>query len=393
MNAIYRIAKDPRVEMVMATFGRDQDAILELAIAIQQIPSPTGGEDELANFIENQYNKIGLTDIGQDSLHNAFACLPGVTGEPPVIISAHLDTVFPAGTDLTVRYEQLEKPGQSLIYGPGLADNALGVAGLLILARALKEHGLRARSDIWFAANVAEEGLGDLKGMRAIFDRFGSRATYIVVEGGSFGHIFHEAIGVKRFELSVRTRGGHSWGDYGSPNAIHILSHLVASLDDMPLPAQPKTTLNVGVIEGGTTINSIAAKASCLLDLRSTDPDELAKLVYDIDCLVTHISSQSDAVVTMTLIGDRPAGAIPLETDLVRWATDALKFVGKEHISFLAGSTDANIPISKGAPAVCIGLAYSGNTHRTDEFVDPAHLAQGLGQLLLLTLAAAGYDA
>jgi acetylornithine deacetylase/succinyl-diaminopimelate desuccinylase-like protein len=376
----------------MESLSREQDSILELAIAIQQIPSPTNAELEVANFVEDQFHKIALVDVGQDSLHNAFARISGDGSKRPVIISAHTDTVFPAGTDLTIRFENKKQPGQGFIYGPGLADNALGVAGLIVLASTLKKYELKTRSDVWFVANVGEEGIGDLKGMRALVDRFCDQAIYIVVEGGSYGHIFHEAIGVKRYELSVETEGGHSWGDYGSANAIHLLSHLVSALDDIALPPEPKTTLNVGVIEGGTTVNTIAARASCQLDLRSTMPEVLAKLVNDVARLVINANNRGDVKVTMTQIGDRPAGKIPPETDLVKWATEALAQVGNNHVSYLAGSTDANIPISRGIPAVCIGLANSGNTHRTDEFLDPAHLAQGVGQLLLLTLAAAGFD-
>ena len=376
----------------MEAFGRERDLILELAIAIQQIPSPTNAELELADFVEDQFYKIALADVGQDSLHNTFARIAGDASERPVVISAHTDTVFPAGTDLTVRFENKKHPDQGLIYGPGLADNALGVAGLVVLAKTLKKYELITRSDVWFVANVGEEGLGDLKGMRAIVDRFGDQATYVVVEGGSYGHIFYEAIGVKRYEISVQTKGGHSWGDYGSPNAIHLLSRLISALDDLDLSPDPKTTLNVGVIEGGTTVNTIAARASCQLDLRSTMPGALAQLVKEVARLVTDAIDGHDVDVTMTQIGDRPAGIVAPETNLVRWAADALGYVGNNHVSYLAGSTDANIPISRGLPAVCIGLANSGNTHRTDEFIDPTHLAQGLGQLLLLTLAAAGFD-
>jgi len=392
MGTISRIAQHPQVGTAMESFSREQDSILELAIAIQQIPSPTNAELELAKFVEDQFHKIGLADVGQDSLHNTFARISGDASRRPVIISAHTDTVFPAGTDLTIRYENKKHPGQGLIYGPGLADNALGVAGLIALAGTLKKYELKTRSDVWFVANVGEEGLGDLKGMRAIVDRFGDQAIFVVVEGGSYGHIFHKAIGVKRYELSVKTNGGHSWGDYGSANAIHLLSRLISELDDLALPPEPKTTLNVGVIGGGTTVNTIAARASCQLDLRSTLPEALADLVNDVAGLVTNANNRGDVKVTMTQIGDRPAGTIPPETDLVKWATDALAYVGNNHVSFLAGSTDANIPISRGIPAVCIGLAHSGNTHRMDEFLDPAHLAQGVGQLLLLTLAAAGFD-
>jgi acetylornithine deacetylase/succinyl-diaminopimelate desuccinylase-like protein len=251
---------------------------------------------------------------------------------------------------------------------------------------------LRPTTDIWFVANVCEEGLGDLRGMRSVVERFGASATYIVVEGGSFGYVFHQAIGVRRFRLTIKTPGGHSWGDYGSPSAIHILSRIVDRIDRLRLPKQPKTTVNVGTIEGGTTVNTIAAQASCLVDMRSIDPAALLRLVDRVNQIARECSEDGDVSMNMTQIGNRPAGALPENAAIVTWAANALKLVGCQEVHFMAGSTDANIPISQGIPAVCVGLANSGNTHRLDEFLDPENLPRGLKQLLLLALAAAGIE-
>jgi di/tripeptidase len=228
--------------------------------------------------------------------------------------------------------------------------------------------------------------------MRAVVERFGTEATYIVVEGGSFGHIFHQAIGVRRFRITVKTPGGHSWGDYGSPSAIHFVSRIIERIDNLRLPENPKTTINVGIIEGGTTINTIAAQASCLVDMRSMDPAMLRRLVGRVEQITLDCTRVSDVSTKMTQIGNRPAGALPEDAPIVSWASDALRHVGCHDIHLMAGSTDANIPISMGVPAVCIGLANSGNAHRLDEFLDPTCLSQGLGQLLLLTMAAAGLE-
>jgi acetylornithine deacetylase/succinyl-diaminopimelate desuccinylase-like protein len=267
----------------------------------------------------------------------------------------------------------------------------MGVAGLLLLANVLSLFNIRPQSDIWMVANVAEEGLGDLKGMRAVVERFGQAAAFIVVEGGSYGHIFHGAIGVRRYKVTVKTDGGHSWGNFGSPNAIHILGRFISAVDDLTVPRKPKTTYNVGLVEGGTTINSIASEASLLLDLRSAGSEELAILVAQVEKLAAHLGRKKGVQVEMEQIGNRPAGEIAADSPLVTWATQALRQVGCDSFSLLSGSTDANIPISQGYPAVCIGLANAGNTHRIDEYLDPTNLSNGLSQLLLLTLAAAGY--
>jgi acetylornithine deacetylase/succinyl-diaminopimelate desuccinylase-like protein len=392
MNEITRIAASEEVKAAMQLCRQRVGQALDLAISIQQIPSPTFAEAERATYVESKFRELGLVDVSQDAMHNVFGRFPGLANGSPVVLSAHSDTVFSHETDLSVSYENGQKPAHGLISGPGLADNALGVAGLLVMAGMLNDAKLRPREDIWFVANVCEEGLGDLRGMRSVVERFGPEARYVVIEGGSFGHVFHRAIGVRRFRLTVKTPGGHSWGDYGSPSAIHILGRIVGSIGQLELPKQPKTTINVGVVEGGTTVNSIAAQASCLIDMRSIDPQMLNRLLTRVEQIVAEQTLGADVTASLSKIGDRPAGELAQETPLVTWAVEALRLVGCQDVHFMAGSTDANIPISMGIPSVCVGLANSGNTHRVDEFLDPARLPEGLVQLLLLTLAAAGLE-
>jgi acetylornithine deacetylase/succinyl-diaminopimelate desuccinylase-like protein len=392
MSVIKRLAKNKAVQVALAKCQRRVGPTLDLAIAVQQIPSPTFSEAERAAFVERRFRDLALANVSQDAMHNVFARLPGRKRESPVVISAHTDTVFGHEVDLTVRYGNGQKLTPGIISGPGLADNALGVAGLVELARLIMDSRLRPTADIWFVANVCEEGLGDLRGMRSVVERFGDQATYIVVEGGSFGHIFHEAIGVRRFRLTIKTPGGHSWGDYGSPSAIHVLSRIVERIDSLQLAEQPKTTVNVGTISGGTTVNTIAAQANCLIDMRSMEPTMLQQLVERVDQIARESADEAGVTMTLGQIGNRPAGSLPIDTPIVRWAAESLSQVGCQEVHFLAGSTDANVPISLGLSSVCVGLANSGNTHRLDEFVDPKNLSRGLGQLLLLTLAAAGLD-
>lgn len=387
MNRINKIAQDRRVQKALAGFAGRVSQITDLAIAIQQIPAPTFHEAERAAFVQTQFEAAGLPELFQDELHNVYGRYPSSHPSPfyPVIITAHTDTVFPPGTDLTAR-----RDGR-IIYGPGIGDNAVGVAGILTLARTLLAYDFRCPADIWFVANVGEEGLGDLRGMRRVVERFGGEATYIVVEGGLYGQISHRGIGVRRYRIQVETAGGHSWGNFGRPSAIHVLGRLIAALDKLRPPRQPKTTYNVGVVEGGTSVNTIAQKASLLLDLRSESAAALADLVAAVQLLVQQVARPPEIRVTMEMIGRRPSGGIPAETPLVQWAEAALRFVGRPQPHFITSSTDANIPLSLGYTAVCVGLAESGHAHRLDEYLDTRHLPAGMGQLLLLTLAAAGY--
>jgi acetylornithine deacetylase/succinyl-diaminopimelate desuccinylase-like protein len=392
MSLVSNISQQQPVKAALKSFHDDLEQIVKIAISIQQIPAPTFYEAKRAQFVAEQFRVIGLQDVQQDSIQNVYGRLASGQGAgSPVIISAHTDTVFPEGTDLTVRYDNGKLNGKNLVYGPGLADNAMGVAGLISLAMALRRFDIEIGSDIWFVANVGEEGLGDLRGMRAVVDRFGEEAKYIVIEGGSFGYIFHKAVGVRRYRIEIKTSGGHSWGDYGRPNAIHIMGRLIAALDQLALPQEPKTTLNIGVIEGGTSVNTIASEVSCQLDLRSTDMLALERLVASVEEIVFSIN-QPEIQIELVPVGNRPPGQIGKDSPLVILAEESLQKVGFKRANFMAGSTDANLPLSRGIPAVCIGIAQAANTHRKDEYLDPSYLPQGMGQLLLLALAAAAND-
>ncbi len=392
MNIIEKIAQDERVQAALQDLAAQTDRVVETAVSIQQIAAPTFAEGERATFILSQLEALGLCDVEHDDLYNVYGRLPAASpgNHPPVIISAHMDTVFPLDTDLTVK-----RDGR-YIYGPGLGDNSTGVAGILHLAQTLSTHHLQLPADLWFVANVGEEGLGDLRGMRAVVKRFGREASYIVVEGGLFGQISHQAIGVRRFRIEVNAGGGHSWGNFGRASAIHELAHLIVEIDRLAVSTSPKTTYNVGVIEGGISINSIAQSASMLLDLRSEDAGALAELVKAVEMIVhsarERLSRKGDVDVAINIsqIGNRPAGSIPSQSPLVTAAEDALRFVGCEQVNYVASSTDANIPLGQGIPAVCVGLTQSGNAHRLDEFIDPLFLSAGLSHLLLLVLASAG---
>lgn len=389
MKSITELSRLPEVRSALAEFHEQLDAVVEQVIAIQQVPAPTFEEEGRARFFEELFKAHGLEDVSRDALNNVYGKLAGASPtQPPVVISAHLDTVFPMGTDLTIRREG------NLLYGPGIGDNCTGLAGLLQTARAIREHQLRHAADIYFVANVCEEGLGDLRGMRAVVDRFGGEATYIVVEGGLFGKLIHQAVGVRRYHIRVSAPGGHSWGGFGAASAIHVLGHLIVDIDSLVVPTIPKTTYNVGIIQGGISINSIAHSAELWLDLRSEGAEALTQLVRDVEEIVRKRNRKyaldGDAVeIAMEQVGDRPAGSISRQSPVVVAADAALRAVGSEDVHYIVSSTDANIPLSRGYQAVCLGLTHSGNSHRPDEFMDKTNLPLGLGQLLLVALAAA----
>lgn len=351
------------------------DRILDLAVQIQQIPSPTFDEVARGRFVLEMFSREGLSDLQTDSVGNVFARLPGSGSTPPLVVSAHLDTVFPAETDLAMRRER------GRIYGPAIGDNALGVAGLFGLLWSLREKHLNLSGDLWLVANTGEEGLGDLCGMKAVVERFGAHPRlYLILEGMALGHIYCKAIGVRRYRVTARTSGGHSWIDYGKPSAIHELSELITQITGLRLPASPRTTLNVGRIGGGTTINTLAAEAWMELDLRSETVDSLTELNHQVEKLI-QAANRPNVRFDAQLIGQRPVGEISMSHPVVRLAEACLLEQGIQP-NLTAGSTDANIPLSRGYPAVVIGLTNGGGAHTTNEYIETGPLKKGLSQLV-----------
>ena len=353
---------------------------LQLAVDIQQIPAPTFQEQRRAAFIAERFNELNLVDVQVDSLGNIYARRLGAGEARPVILSAHSDTVFPLDTDLSVSLT----PGR--IQAPGIGDNSLGVAGLFGLLWLLDVRNITLPGDLWLVSNVGEEGLGDLNGMRAVVERFGDAPlAYIVLEGMALGQIYHRGLGVQRYRVSAQTQGGHSWADYGKPSAIHELAALIGKLTQLQLPQRPRTTLNVGVVSGGTSINTIAAEASFELDLRSEEPEALQSLVRSAEKLFKQTNHPGVQIQT-EVIGQRPAGEIPKIHSLPKLASQALRAQGIQP-QFNIGSTDANIPLSRGLPCVCIGLTRGGGAHTVDEYIETAPLQLGLEQLFALVTA------
>jgi acetylornithine deacetylase/succinyl-diaminopimelate desuccinylase-like protein len=349
--------------------------VVERAIQIQQIPAPTFQEQKRAEFVRDLFVAEGLNDICMDETGNVLGRFPGKATEKPLVVSAHLDTVFPMETNLRVAR------GSGLIHGPGLGDNSLGVAALFGLLWALKEQQIPLPGDVWLVANVCEEGLGDLRGMKTVVDRFqGNVHAYLVLEGLALGHVYHRAVGVKRYRITARTPGGHSWSDYGQPSAVHELAKLVVELASFSLPTYPRTTMNVGKISGGTSVNVIASEASIDLDLRSEGQESLAALVSAVERLIQK-ASKPGVTVEWQVIGQRPAGQISTNHPLVLLAKDCLREQGMD-AGLISGSTDANVPLSKGYPAIVLGITTGGSAHTVHEYINTAPIAQGMQQLV-----------
>lgn len=373
----------PEVLAAMAGFEQQQAALIDLCIAIQQIAAPTDDESRRAAWVEHYFQELHLADIHVDARYNVYGRLPGRRARPALLVSAHTDTVFPLETDLTVRVHEAE----DRIYGPGLGDNSTGVAGLLLLARTVRRLP-SPPTDIWFVANTGEEGLGDLRGMRAVVDRLAPQiGACIVLEGMGLKRVVHRALGSRRYRITVRAPGGHSWSDFGMASALHVLALLASELVQMQPATNPRTTFNIGRMNGGTSVNTIAQTAWLELDLRSEGQNALQQITEQAMTIVARYQSvawqQKGVYVEAAVIGDRPGGAIADDHPLVRATFRSLAYhgiVGNPQLRI--SSTDANIPLSRNMPAVCIGITEGGNAHRLEEWITPSLLTTGMKHLL-----------
>ncbi|MFP3855116.1 MAG: M20/M25/M40 family metallo-hydrolase [Anaerolineales bacterium] len=336
--------------------------------AIQRIPAPTFNEDQRAEHMHNSFKAVGVEVVEMDPAGNVYARLGNGSGKP-LVISAHLDNVFSGDTI---------KPAtrrDNRLYGPGVGDNAVALAGLLEIAHDYLSND--SQHPIWLVANVGEEGLGNLLGMQHIIERFGDGAlAYIVIEGMALGHIYHQGLPVRRFRIHASTEGGHAWIHAGRPSAIHELIEFGRALLHLRRPRTKTLSVNLGLIEGGTSVNSIASHASMDLDLRSTDASALENWINKMERLLRQ--AQTDQIqLRVEAIGHRPAGRIEQNHPLVQLAVDSLTEAGVPLAGLEAGSTDASLPLSFGLPAICIGLTNGGDAHSQNEFIELEPLAAG----------------
>lgn len=357
--------------------------VVEQAQRVQQIPAPTFHEAARAAYMAEQFAALGLQQIDQDAALNVYGCLPGADAAlPALMLVAHTDTVFSADTDLTTRVDD------GLIYGPGLGDNSMGVAGLLGVAEFLRRNHITPPADVWFVATSREEGLGDLEGMKAAFERLRDRVGSVInIEGLAFGHIYHAGIAVRRLQITASAEGGHSWLHFGRPSAVHGICQLGARILALRPSVNPRTTFNIGLIEGGQSINTIAPSATMWLDLRSEQARALDNLEREVRAQIQALTTP-DLQFSVKVVGERPAGALAVDHPLVRGALAALDAVGVRG-TLETGSTDGNVSLAAGCPTVTIGVTRGGNAHRLDEYIETAPVSAGMKQLILLTLAAA----
>jgi len=363
---------------------------------LTEIPAPPFGEAARSEWLRNRFTALGLENVQVDELGNVLGTLHGKRAAPMVGISAHLDTVFPQGTALQTREEA------NRLFGPGISDNAAGVIALLAVATALKRTQLQPASNIVFIGNVGEEGEGNLRGMRHLFSASPWRDlihSLLVIDGAGTDTFVNQALGSRRFEVTFRGPGGHSWSDFGVPNPIVLLSRALARFSEVHIPDSPRTTFNIGVISGGTSVNSIPESATARVDLRSASMEELQKLEDRLrECVAeawreaphAHRSGELKVTLAIESIGDRPAAELPANARILQIVRAADKHLRIESFPRLA-STDANVPLALGIEATTIGAGGDGGgAHTLREWFDCSNRDLGLKRILLVLLALTG---
>jgi acetylornithine deacetylase/succinyl-diaminopimelate desuccinylase-like protein len=389
-----RVLSDPRVKAALAAIERAEPEAIKEQFRLTEIPAPPFKEEKRAAHYLDLLKARGLDEAYLDEEGNAIGLRKGSGNGPLLLIAAHLDTVFPEGVDTSVK----ERNGR--FYAPGIGDDTRGLAAMLSVIDALNASGIETEADIMFAGNVGEEGRGDLRGIKAIFRDHPDIDGFISIDGVRMGRITNGGTGSRRFEFHFTGPGGHSFGAFGLASAIHAMGRAIAKIGDLETPSDPKTTFTVGTVAGGTSVNSIAADAVFAIDMRSNDRTQLAILEQKAkDAALEAVAEENarwgrgEISVDFVLIGDRPVGRTEPSSPLVQLTRLAFDELAIEFRGLSISSTDSNVPMSLGIPAITIdGGGDGGGAHSPDEWFVPTDSHLGPQASLLLILGLAGIE-
>jgi tripeptide aminopeptidase len=394
--AVDAIVANPKVVKALADIKADDAAAFAEQKRITEIPAPPYKEKVRAEYFLKRMQELGFKDASIDSEGNVIGLRKGSGGgRPKLVVSAHLDTVFAEGTDVTVK----EKDG--MILAPGIGDDSRGLAALLSMIKAINANGIATVGDVMFVGTVGEEELGNLRGVKALFRDTADIDGFISIDGLGVTRVVNQASGSHRYEMIFRGPGGHSFQEFGLPSAIHAMGRAIAKISELQTPSNPKTTFTVGTVTGGTSVNAIASEARMAVDMRSNSPEELLKLEARLLDLVKQAVAEENArwksdkmTVEIKLIGDRPAGAVAMDSPIIYAIRRAvLAVVPGRPASFGGASTASNLAMSLGIPAITIGGGgEGGNWHSRNEWYRPVDAWLGPQSALLTVLALAGLD-
>jgi tripeptide aminopeptidase len=390
------ILASPKVIKALEDIKADDDQAFAEQKRITEIPAPPYKEKQRAEYFLKRFLELGFKDASIDAEGNVIALRKGSgEGRPRLVVSAHLDTVFPEGTDVTVK----EKDG--VILAPGIGDDSRGLAALLSLIKSINGNAIATVGDVMFVGTVGEEELGNLRGVKALFRDHADIDGFISIDGLGVTRIVNQGTGSHRYEIIFKGPGGHSFQEFGLPSAIHAMGRAIAKISDLQTPSDPKTTFTVGTVRGGTSVNAIAAEARMTVDMRSDSTEELLKLEARLLDLVKQAVAEENArwksdklALEIKLIGDRPAGIVAMDSPVVQATQRAVTALTRApRVTFAGSSTDSNLAMSLGIPAVTIGGGgEGGNWHSRNEWYRSVDAYLGPQSALLTTLVLAGLD-
>ena len=382
-----------RLAPARARLAAADERVIGMQIALSEIPAPTGAEQARGAKVAERFRSLGLHDVHTDDVGNVIAARPGAKHRAPVLVCAHLDTVFPEGTPVGVARDGAQ------LTGPGIVDNSRGLAAMLALAETIDGARVRTQRPVIFAATVGEEGAGDLRGVKHLFARLDDTpCACIAIDGAGDDRIVHRALGARRLRVTFHGSGGHSWAAFGTANPVHAAGATAAKLAALPLPHFPRTTLSVCRIGGGLSVNAIPTEAWLEVDVRCSSADILAACAAEVEMAVRVAAREENArrssgapplTYEISTIGDRPCGELPSNHPLVATAADATRAIGRLP-ELATASTDANVPISLGVPAIAIGAGgRGGGVHTAGEWYDNTDGTLGVARALTVVVSAA----
>src|SRR6266436_2614125 len=397
VEAAYQaILTSPKVIKALEDIKADDSRTFEEQKRITEIPAPPFKEKLRAEYYQKRMQELGFKDAAIDGEGNVIALRKGSGGgRPKLVVSAHLDTVFPEGTDVAV------KEGDGAVRAPGIGDDSRGLAGMLSLIKSMNANGIATIGDVMFVGTVGEEELGNLRGVKALFRDHADIDGFISIDGLGVTRVVNQATGSHRYEMIFKGPGGHSFAEFGLPSAIHAMGRAIAKISDLQTPSDPKTTFTVGTVSGGTLVNAIAAEARMAVDMRSNSTEELLKLEARLLDLVKEAVVEENArwnsdkiTVEIKLIGDRPAGIVAMDSPIVQATQRAVSVITRgPRVTFAGSSTDSNLAMSLGIPAVTIGGGgEGGNWHSRNEWYKPVDAWMGPQNALLTMLVLTGLD-
>jgi len=383
------------VARALRFFETNAEAITEEQIRICSVPASPFGEQERAEYLSRKFSELGLSEVEIDEEGNCLGLFRGDSLKPLLVVSAHLDTVFSKDADFTVHKRE------SKLFAPGIADDGCGLAALIAIAQVIQNERIQLEGSLLFVGTVGEEGEGNLRGVRYLLTKGRWASTvdaFLSFDGPGLDRITNRALGSRRYRVEFTGPGGHSWGDFGVPNPVHAIGRAISRLAAYPVPKDPRTTFNVGRVEGGTGVNSIPRRAMMEVDLRSAAEPELQRLDAFFRRAMRDAADEENVSrragellqLKLELIGERPTGETPSDSSIVELALEATRILGVEP-RLDQSSTDSNLPISLGIPAITLGAGgTSGSSHTLDEWYDPRDRDKGLKRALLVVLGMIG---